>query len=411
MKAEIVSTGTELLLGKNCNEDARILCQVLARCGIDVHRYVTIGDNVERIAEAYVNALERADVVLSTGGLGGTDDDLSKKAASIATGIPLEKNEKIEKFLEERKVSSQRIIDSFCKIPRNSILFENTVGVAPGIVIKLERNSTEKYLILLPGPPAELKSILKNGLEEFLADLTDAYILNETVKLYGLRESDVEETIHDLTLSKNPTVATFLKKGWIEVSITAKGRDKEEAKKMAENVKKEVEKRFPNEVIGKEKESLVERIHSIFKKRDLTLSVAESLTAGMLASKIVDVPGASSFFKGGIVAYSNTSKVNILGVNPSIIKENGAVSKACAEEMAKKVRKIFNSDVGISLTGIAGPTGGSNEKPVGTVWFSLSYRDDNVTWKKVYAGGRNEVREMAVDDVLERTVRIFSKKA
>ncbi len=408
MKAEIVSTGTELLLGKNCNEDARILCKVLARCGIDVHRYTTVGDNVERIAQAYIEALERADIVISTGGLGGTDDDLSKQAASKATGVPLEKNEKIENFLMEKRVLSERIRRSFSSIPEGALLFENSVGVAPGIVMKLKN---KKYLILLPGPPAELKSILKNGLEEFLNGLTDAYILNESVRIFGMRESEVEEIVHDLTLSENPTVATFLKKGWIEVSITAKAQNKMLAEKMVEKVKKEVLKRFPSQMLGSKGEDLVSRFHSIFLRKNLTLSVAESITAGMLSSKIVDLAGASAFFMGGVVVYSNESKVKLLGVNKKIIEERGAVSKECAQDMAKKVRKLFSTDVGISLTGIAGPTGGTSEKPVGTVWFSVNYEDSSVVWKKIYAGRRNEIRKAVVEDVIEQVIRIFSKKA
>ena len=405
MNAEIVSTGTELLLGKNCNEDARIVCEVLAKCGIDVYRYTTVGDNIERVSEAYSEALKRADVVISTGGLGGTDDDVSKQAASLATSIPLEKNEKIEKFLKERNVSSQRIVDSFSRIPKGALLFENTVGVAPGIVIPIDK----KYLILLPGPPSELRSILKNGLEDFLRKLGKACILNETVKIYGMRESEVEEIVHDLTLSKNPTVATFLKKGWIEISITAKAKDELSARKMIDKMKDEILKRFPPECVGKKEETLEEEFYNLFLQKHLTISTAESMTAGMLASKIVNVPGSSAILKGGMIVYSNEAKENVLGVSHRVLEEYGAVSQECAEEMAKNVKDIFGTDVGVSITGIAGPTGGTKEKTVGTVWFSVYHENEVKTWKRVYAGERNEVREMATNDVLEFIVRNFWK--
>lgn len=405
MKAEIVSTGTELLLGKSCNEDARILCEVLARCGIDVYRYTTVGDNVKRIAEAYSEALDRADIVLSTGGLGGTDDDLSKQAASFATSIPLEENEKIKSFLKIRKVKSDRIVRSFSSIPKGALLFENTVGVAPGIVIPMSR----KYLILLPGPPTELKSILKNGLERFLRKLGGAYILSKVIRIHGLRESDVEDRIHDLTLSSNPTVATFLKKGWIEVSITAKAKGKVLASRMISKIENEITRRFPKDSIGKSEATLEETLYDILRKHELTISVAESITGGMISSKLVNVAGVSSVFMGSVVSYSNDSKVNILGVAKDTIKFHGAVSEECAVEMARGVKRIFKTDISIATTGIAGPAGETEKKPVGTVWFALAYRNDTRAWKRIYAGNRNEIRESASEEALDALIRRIAK--
>jgi len=405
LKAEIVSTGTELLLGKSCNEDARILCEVLARCGIDVYRYTTVGDNVKRIAEAYSEALDRVDIVLSTGGLGGTEDDLSKQAASLATSIPLEKNEEIESFLRNKKVKSERIVRSFSSIPKGALLFENTVGVAPGIVVPVKG----KYLILLPGPPEELKSILKSGLEKFLRKLGGAYILSKVIRIHGLRESDVEDKIHDLTLFSNPTVATFLKKGWIEISITAKAKDKASAIEMISKIESEITKRFSKDVIGKSEATLEESLYHIFKRRGLTISVAESITGGMIASRLVNVAGISSVFMGGVVSYSNDSKVKILGVTKDTIKFHGAVSEKCAIEMAIGVRRIFRTDVSIATTGIAGPTGGTEEKPIGTVWFALTYKDDAIAWKRVYAGNRNEIRKTASEEALDALIRRIAK--
>lgn len=407
MNAEIVSTGTELLLGKNCNEDARIICEVLARCGIDIYRYTTVGDNVNRVAQAYSEALKRSNIVISTGGLGGTDDDVSKQAASLATSVPLETNERIKDFLKEKKVLSKRIVESFSSIPANSILFENTVGVAPGIVISLNG----KYLILLPGPPSELKSILKNGLEVFLRKLGGAFISNEVIRVYGMRESEVEEMIHDLTFSSNPTLATFLKKGWIEISITAKAKDKPLADELISKVKEKILKRFPKEKIGKVDEMLEEGLCHLFSEKKLTLSVAESITGGMISSKIVNVPGASSVFMGGIVSYSNESKVKMLGVSNDTLEEHGAVSEKCVMEMAIGAKKLFGTKVSVATTGIAGPTGGTEKKPVGTVWSAICFGKNVKTWKHVYAGSRNEIRKMASEDALEFLLRNVPKKA
>jgi nicotinamide-nucleotide amidase len=403
MNAEIVSTGTELLLGKSCNEDARILCELLARCGIDIYRYTTVGDNVNRIVNAYIEALERTDIVLSTGGLGGTGSDLSKQAASIATSIPLEIDPKIYDYLTSQKVP-ERISRSFASIPKGSTIFENTAGVAPGIVVPFNN----KYLILLPGPPEEIKSIVRNGLEEFLRKIGGLYTKNKAVRINEMRESEVEDKIHDLALSQNPTLSTFLKKGWIEISITAKGKNEKEADLLLFEIEKKILERFPKELIGKTEEKIEESLYRMLTERKLTLSVSESITGGMISDRIVSVPGISSVFMGGIVAYSNESKINILKVKSETVRDHGAVSKECAEEMAVNTRKIFNTAISLSTTGIAGPTGGTEEKPVGTVWFALSSKSGNKVWKRIYGGSRNEVRKASSDDAFEAIINFIS---
>lgn len=403
MNAEIVSTGTELLLGKSCNEDARILCDLLARCGIDIYRYTTVGDNVERIVKAYKEALERSDVVLSTGGLGGTGSDLSKQAASIATSIPLEIDPDLYKYLIEKNVP-ERISRSFAAIPVGAITFKNTAGVAPGIVM----NTNGRYLILLPGPPEEIKSIIRNGLEAFLRQFGNGYTKNDVIKIIGLRESEVEDRIHDLALSSNPTISTFLKKGWIEISLTAKGKDENEAISILEDLRKKVSERFSQQFIGKVGETLEEELYNLLKEKRLTLAVAESVTGGMISDRIVSVPGISSFFMGGVVVYSNESKVKILGVNKKTLIEDGAVSEKCVYEMAKGALNLFNTDIAIATTGIAGPTGETKDKPLGTVWFGLSTKSENRSWQRIYGGTRNEVRKAASDDALEAVVNTIA---
>ncbi len=404
MNAEIVSTGTELLLGKSCNEDARILCNLLARCGIDIYRYTTVGDNIGRIAQVYKEALSRADIVLSTGGLGGTGSDLSKQAASIATSVPLETDQDLYRYLVEKNVP-ERIARSFAAIPVGSTIFRNTAGVAPGIVI----NKDGKYLILLPGPPEEIKSIIRNGLEEFLKKFGNGYTKNDVIKIVGLRESEVEDRIHDLALASNPTISTFLKKGWIEISLTAKGKDENDATLILENLRKKVLERFPAKFLGKVEETIEEEVYRLLKEKKLTLSIAESVTGGMISDRIVSVPGVSEFFMGGVVVYSNESKIKILGVNEKTIKEEGAVSEACVSEMAKGALKVFNTDIAIATTGIAGPTGETKDKPLGTVWFGFSSKFENRTWQRIYGGTRNEVRKAASDEALEAIVNVLSQ--
>ena len=402
MKAEIVSTGTELLLGKNCNEDAKILCELLARCGIDIYRYTTVGDNVERIAQSYKEALQRAEIVLSTGGLGGTGSDLSKQAASIATGIPLEIDQKLYEYLLSQKVP-ERIAQSFASVPRGSSMIENTAGVAPGIIIK----TNEKYLILLPGPPDEIRSIIRNGLEDFLKKFGSGYTKNDVIKIVGMRESEVEDRIHDLARSSNPTISTFLKKGWIEISMTAKGKDENESIKMLEDLKKRVLERFPKEVIGSD-ESLEHVVYRILSERNMTISVAESVTGGMISDRLVNVSGVSSVFAGGVVAYASGSKIKVLGVSEKTIKEKGVISEECVSEMADGVRRLFGTDIGIATTGVAGPSTVENQ-PIGTVWFGFSSKNSKRNWKRIYGGSRDDVRRAATNDALEAVINIISR--
>ncbi len=403
MKAEIVSTGTELLLGKSCNEDARILCELLARCGIDIHRYTTVGDNLDRIIRIYREALERADIVLSTGGLGGTGSDLSKQAASVATSIPLENDREIYKYLLDQKVT-ERIALSFSAIPKGAVLFKNSSGVAPGIVMKING----KYLILLPGPPEEIKSIIRNGLEDFLKKFGGGYIKNDVIRIYGMRESEVEDAIHDLARAANPTISTFLKKGWIEISLTAKGKDENEASAILSDLKEKVLKRFPEKFIGKSGETLEEEVFRLLSAKRVTLAVAESVTGGMISDRLVSVAGISSVFMAGAVVYSNESKINVLGVKDETIKLHGAVSQECVIEMANGAMRVFNTDMAIATTGIAGPTGETPDKPLGTVLFGLVSKYGKSTWKKIYGGTRNEVRKAASDDALESIVKFLS---
>jgi nicotinamide-nucleotide amidase len=340
---------------------------------------------------------------LSTGGLGGTGSDLSKQAASIATSIPLETDPDIYKYLMDRHVP-ERISRSFAAIPAGSTVFQNTSGVAPGIVI----HTNGKYLILLPGPPEEIKSIIRNGLEAFLKTFGNGYTKNDVLKIVGLRESEVEDRIHDLALSSNPTISTFLKKGWIEISLTAKGKDENEAIAILEEVKKRVLERFPEKFLGKVGETLEEELYRLLKEKNLTLSVAESVTGGMISDRIVSVPGISSFFKGGVVVYSNESKIKILGVSKKTITEHGAVSKACVLEMAKGALEVFKTDIAIATTGLAGPTGETKDNPLGTVWFGLSSKFESQVWQKIYGGTRNEVRKAASDDALESLVNMIA---
>ncbi len=402
MRAEIVSTGTELLLGKNCNEDARILCELLAKCGIDIYRYTTVGDNVERISQSYKEAIERADIVLSTGGLGGTGSDLSKQAASIATGIPLEIDQRIYEYLLRQRVP-ERIARSFASIPRGSSTIENTAGVAPGIII--QKNG--KYLILLPGPPDEIRSIIRNGLEDFLRKFGNGYTKNDFIKIVGMRESEVEDRIHDLAKSSNPTISTFLKKGWIEISMTAKGKDEDESIRILDDLKKRVLERFPKEVIGSD-ESLEHVVYRILNDKNMTIAVAESVTGGMISDKLVNVSGVSSVFLGGVVAYSNESKIKVLGVSEKTIKENGAISAGCVSEMADGVRLLFGTDIGIATTGIAGPSSVEN-KEIGMVWFGFSSKTLKRNWKRIYGGNRDDVRRAATNDALEAVINIIAR--
>ena len=369
MTAELISVGTEILLGNIVNTNAAYLSEKMAGLGITVYFETTVGDNEERLAIALNSALSRSDMVILSGGLGPTADDITKETAAKVLGLSLYEDADvkaaIEGYFEKRMIAN--ITDNNWKqalVPEGAEILFNPNGTAPGLILKSKDG--EKTVILLPGPPGELKPLFEEQVIPYLEKMTDCVIYSQTIKTFGLGESMLEDAIKDLMATQtNPTIAPYAKTGEVHLRITAKAADRQEAKKLIQPVCDEIRKRFDKNIYSmNEDETLEENIVKLLKHHNLKLVTAESCTGGLLAGRIVGVSGVSDVFGRGFITYSNKAKRKLLDVNKDTLKEYGAVSKQTAREMAIGAAIAGHADVAVSVTGIAGPDGGTEEKPV-----------------------------------------------
>lgn len=402
MICEILSVGTEILLGDILNTNAQYLGRRLADLGINVYFHTSVGDNPERLKKALEIAFSRSDMVIATGGLGPTKDDLTKEVSAEFFGRRLilheESLNRIKEFFEKRglPLTSGNIKQAY--IIEGSKVLPNDFGTAPGILLE----DKGKILILLPGPPREMIPMFENYVVPFLSSLSSETIHSKVLRICGLGESFMEERIKDLIESqKNPTIAPYAKEGEAILRITAKAKSKEEAEKLIEPVIEEIKRRIGEYIYGEGETTLEEVVVKLLLEKNLTLSVAESCTGGMITSRLVNVPGVSKVLLEGIIAYSNESKINRLNVSEDIIKKYGAVSKECAIEMAKNVALISSSHIGLSATGIAGPEGGTSEKPVGLVYLGLYLNGESKYKELKFSGDRNRIRLMTTISALD----------
>lgn len=410
MTAEVISVGTELLLGNIVNTNAQFLAEKCALLGLSMYHQTVVGDNKERLAQCIRTALERADIMILTGGLGPTEDDLTKEVCAQVMGLPLEEDAHTRERIEAYFSNSiyKNITENNWKqamVPKGARVLDNQNGTAPGLIIEKEN----KTAILLPGPPVELYPLFCEQVRPYLQNLCPERIVSRMVKICGCGESMVEEQILDLIDAQtNPTIATYAKTGEVHLRVTAKAASEEEAEQLIKPVVKELKRRFGNYVYSvKEEETLEAAVVRLLKKHELTVTTAESCTGGLLAGRIVNVPGASEVFREGFITYSNKAKRKILDVNKSTLKKYGAVSRETAKEMAAGGAFAADADICIAVTGLAGPDGGTEEKPVGLVYMAC-YMDGNVTVEKYqFKGNRNKIREQSVVkalDLLRRTV-------
>ena len=403
MVVELICVGTELLLGNIVNTNAAYLSEKCALLGLSMYHQSVVGDNAERLKESLETALNRSDVVILSGGLGPTQDDLTKETAAEVMGIPLKEDPHSRERIEEYFKNSQYkvITDNNWKqalVPEGAIVLDNENGTAPGII--MEKNG--KSVILLPGPPGELIPMFEGKVYDYLNKLQPEIIYSTMVRICGLGESFVENEIRDLIDNQtNPTIATYAKIGQVDLRVTAKATSEKEAAKLAKPMLKELVKRFGDHIYTMdEHKSLEEVIVHFLKERSLTLTTAESCTGGMIAARITDVPGASEVFKQGLVTYSNRAKRKLLDVKKTTLKEYGAVSEKTAKEMAKNGAFITGSDACVSVTGTAGPTGGTAEKPVGLVYIGCCYNNKTVVKEFHFKGERQKIREQATANAL-----------
>lgn len=398
MRAEIIAVGTELLLGQIANTNAKTISEGLAGIGVDVMFHTVVGDNEERIAATIAQALERSDVVIITGGLGPTHDDLTREAIARASGRPLERRPELEEALRERFARFGRVMAETnlrqADQPQGALAIPNPRGSAPGVALVHDG----KRIYAMPGVPHEMGAMF---FESVLPDLAEATpgsaLVSRIVRVAGIPESDLAQSLRPLIIeldeSRTATIALLPSFGEVQVRITAKGANADEARAYIGPVEEEVRKILGAGVFGTDHETLEGVVARLMMERGLTLAVAESVTGGMLASRLVDVAGASRFMKAGYVAYSQQAKMRDLAVGGAVIDAHGSVSAEAAEAMAAGARQRAGTDLGLSTTGEAGPE--PREANVGAVFVGISWEEGSRSRGFVAPGPRNLVRRWA----------------
>ncbi len=395
MICEILSVGTELLMGQIANTDAQYLSRKLSQMGITVYRHSVVGDNPDRLREAVKTALSRCDLLITSGGLGPTEDDITKEIVCEVMGFPLalheESKEAIEAFFARvgREMTPNNLRQAMQ--PVGGIVMRNRKGTAPGCIVEKDG----KIAAVLPGPPRELSGMFEDQLEPYLLQKTGLTFFSEYLRIVGVGESKVEAVLEDLFHSADPTLALYCAPGEVQARITAACRRGEDGSQKTAPVKKEIYRRLGNSVYAEgEDASMAATLLDMMRSRGMKLALAESCTGGLLASKLVALSGASDVLLASLVTYANSAKEALLGVPSTILNTCGAVSSECALAMARGAREKTGADCAISVTGIAGPGGGTPEKPVGTVYVGLSGPFGDKWERLSLTGDRTHIREV-----------------
>ncbi len=404
MVVEIVTTGSELLLGQIINTNVAYMSARLNDLGFDVVYQTTVGDNYARMKAVLKHALSRADIVITSGGLGPTQGDITKEVSAEIFGRKMKLHEESKRRMDER-FAQRNIVwtDNNLRqvtLPEGAEVFLNYNGIASGVV--LENNG--KYLINLPGPPSEMKDMFERSLKPFLERKFGFkhVIVSKVLNTCGIGESLLETKIKDLILAQsNPTLALLIRPTGVIIRITAKAETKEIAETMIAKVEEKIRARVGEYIYAVDNEDLVAVVAKTLKDKNLTIACAESCTGGLLASRLTSISGSSSYIKGSIVTYSNEAKMKFLDVDENILKEKGAVSKEVATQMAEGVKKAIGSDIGIGITGIAGPTGGTDKKPVGLVYIAIAGKCGTIVKENIFSGDRENVRYRSTQQALE----------
>lgn len=405
MIAELIAVGTELLLGNISNTDAQMISEKLSAMGITVHHHTVVGDNPQRLAEALETARKRANIIITTGGLGPTYDDLTKQTICKTFGRELELHEDILEEIKTwfrtkmgREMPENNVQQAL--LPVNCTVFDNPVGTAPGCAF--EENGV--HVLMLPGPPFECRYMFEHRAAQYLEKLTDGVIVSHEIKIFGMGESSVEEALRKpMTALTNPTLAPYAKLNECMVRATAKAETRDEAEAMLRPLVELVKETLGDVVYGVDVESLEAVVSALLRERGLTLSAAESCTGGLIAKRMTDLPGASNVFRGGVVSYTNGVKAGVLGVPEALLEEYGAVSEPVARSMAECCRRICGSDLAVSVTGVAGPDRDDRGSDVGTVYIALASGAGTIC-RKLSCGkgrGRDRVRSAAASNAFD----------
>lgn len=401
--AELIAVGTELLLGNIANTDAQMISQGLSQLGINVYYHTVVGDNPQRVRQAVDIARGRADILITTGGLGPTCDDLTKVAVAQAFG----------KELVYHEPSAQRIRERFAQrgtpvtennfqqamVPEGCTVLDNDWGTAPGVAFQADGT----HVLMLPGPPRECAMMFRHRALPYLQKLSDGVIASRTVKTFGIGESAAEALLRDLMNAlHNPTLAPYAKPTGTELRITAHAPTREEALRLIAPVEEQVKAILKDKVIGVDVDSLEEVCFALLKDRGLTVGTAESCTGGLLAKLLTDLPGSSAVFRGGVVSYTNGVKAGLLGVPQDLLDRYGAVSPQVAEAMARGAKAALGCDIALSTTGVAGPDADDRGNPIGLVYLGLARGDQcRVTEFRAGPVERERVRRQAAQTALD----------
>lgn len=406
---EIISVGTELLLGHVTNTDARDISEMLSKIGINVKYHTVVGDNPERLRKCVETAKSRADIIITTGGLGPTCDDLTKQILAEAFGLKLIENKAEREGLYDYIRYGKKFTDNNftqAMLPEGCTVFHNNCGTAPGCGFEKDG----KIVVMIPGPPKECNAMFRESALPYLRKLSEELIVSHSVRIFGLGESSVDDIFaEEMNRMTNPTMAPYAKECDCLLQITAKAKSVDEAEKMIAPVMEHVMQRLGDVVYGVDVECIEESVIKLLREKNMTFSAAESCTGGELAKRFTDMPGASAFFKGGVVTYTNEAKAKLLGIDPTLIEEKGAVSYEVAKAMAENVRALLGTDIGVGVTGLAGPDGDGVHE-VGTVFVSLAVEGETFV-KELHMGAmrtRSFIRRMAGNHIYDMMRRWLS---
>lgn len=412
MNAEIIAVGSELLLGQITNTNARFLSNHLAELGINVYYHTVVGDNAARLEDAIEIAENRADLILFTGGLGPTKDDLTKESIARHLGTTLEVNQEaldsIVAFFERAGRPMTENNKKQALVLKDSDVLVNHNGMAPGMMVKKD----ERVYILLPGPPKEMEPMFQFEAKPKLAHLLNKadVILSHVLRFYGIGEAELEDRLHHiLEKQTNPTIAPLAADGEVTLRITAKTNTPEEAWQLINDTKSEILDSVGDYLYGYDNDSLASKSVDLLKEQGKTISAAESLTAGLFQSELASIPGASAVLAGGVITYNEEMKVHQLGLSSELLAQYGVVSEQTALAMAEAVREKFKTDISVSLTGAAGPDA-HGDQPAGTVWIGIATAQGSKSYRLQLSGMRNTNRLRAVKLALHYVIRTLTEE-
>lgn len=402
MNAELIAVGTEILLGDIVNTDAQLISQGLSELGINVFYQTVVGDNPARLRHVVETARDRADIIITTGGLGPTLDDLTKETLAAVFGKKMALHQpsldRIRTFFRDIGREMTPNNEKQAWLPEGCTVFVNEWGTAPGCAFE----AYGKHVLMLPGPPRECNPMWKECAMPYLYKLAGGCIVSRNIRVFGLGESNMETILHDMMAeSKNPTIAPYAKTSECFARVTAKADTPAECEQLLEPVVEKICGLLGEDVYGVDVDSLEQVVGDGLRQRGLTLAVAESCTGGLLSKRITDIPGCSDYYLGGVCSYANEVKMRVLGVRKDTLDTAGAVSPEVAEQMAAGVARALGADIGVGITGVAGPGGGTEDKPVGLVYISVWYKGQHFTREMRSSNGRDRIRMQAASTALD----------